>query len=907
MEKKCFESVRILKNQASGKFYAKAVTCGLLDCNHCREQIKATLVTKILRAVNVYDMNQFFTLTTDKTYDNLVADFECLRKKLHGMKKSNYIKKQRGSTYKEREAKYNAKVDQMVSYEIKTMFYIVYLEEEAVAIAKREGIQYRFLNTFRNKTNCKSKDDFIKQHYETIVNRIMTRVDDFKNGRLKEFTPVIKDERRVFTTYEELYQYCWNKITRNDDQDFYYIRILEIAGKPHFHILCNRYINHYLMSEMFSGIEKGSRREIEISQKIYLNLDLQEFSNFTTEIQAQKAVTQYVTQYITKELADSINKFKESYPGKKRIDIVKSNKVIDTALNTKFIEDEDEDKEKYIHIETYENKKPRCAWEEIKGSNGYDDNKKYIGLLKDVKDFIKNPYSFYIEENYKDYQDNIIELGREYKIKKEKAKAEEKPKLLQEFTDKKYDLKKAFRREKNRLETACLKDALEPKLGTRSISIKVSDQYLLELESNLNKRTDFSLEEKQEYLNVQKNFVRDLEDPEKKIVFLLGSAGSGKTQTIANICNNLAQQYKIEFCAFSAKAADVLSRKGLKAKTIHRLCRARFSEITHFLADKNNTLDVDILFVDEISMVTKFDFALLLDALKPTTKIICCGDSNQINPVGSNNLIYELELIQNKAVSFNHLHLNFRSSEGVAIIANQVLHNDFSGLEFKSFNIDDIHKKIECGYKVLTNSTYLMELINKYESQFHTEIMDTSFYTYSPGQDIMILRNDPKNDVYNGNICKIKGVLEREVIQEKKEISEVEYEREPTLSEFFSGVETTVKEKHQVVKKRTDVKMVRKLCIEKPSGETFEYSLVKSANYFQPAFAFTIHKSQGSEFPKVLIVFDNKEKLLNNNLLYTAITRAKSSFDIYVTDGVNIEALKIKQENEDKYTLLDIV
>ncbi|KLU63892.1 ATP-dependent RecD-like DNA helicase [Desulfosporosinus acididurans] len=907
MEKKCFESVRILKNQVSGKFYAKAVTCGLLVCDHCREQIKATLVTKILRAVNLYDLNQFFTLTTDKSYDDLVADFECLRKKLHSIKKSNYIKKSRGSTYKEREAKYYAKVDQMVCYEIKTMFYVAFLEEEAVSIAKKEGVEYRFLNTVRNKTKYKSKVDFIRQHYELIVDRIITRVDDFKRGSLMKFTPVIKDEPRVFTTYEELYKYCWAKITKNDDQDFYFIRILEIAGKPHFHILCNRYINHYLMSEMFSGVEKRSRREIEVSQKIYLNLDLQEFSDFTTEIQAQKAVTQYVTLYVTKELADSVNKFKESYPGKKRIDIVKSNKSIDTALNTKFVEDEDEEKEKYIYIETYENKKPRCSWEEIEGSNGYDGNKKYIELLKDIKDYIKNPYSIYIEQNYKDYQNKIIQLGKEYKVKKEKAKAEEKPKLLQMFKDKKYDLKNIFRQEKNRIETACLKDALESKLGEGSISIKVYDQYLIELELNLRNRADFSLEEKRDYLNVQRNFVRDIEDPEKKIVFLLGSAGSGKTQTIANICNNFVQQYKMEFCAFSAKAADVLSRKGLKAKTIHRLCRARFSEITYFLADKNNTLDVDILFIDEISMVTKYDFALLLNALKPTTKIICCGDSNQINPVGSNNLIYELELIKNKAVSFNHLHLNFRSSEGVAIIANQVLHNDFSGLEFKSFNIGDIHKKIECGYKVLTNSTHLMELINKYESQFHTEIMDTSFYTYSPGQDIMILRNDPKNDVYNGNICKIKGVIEREVIQEKKEISEVEYEREPTLSEFFSGVETTVKEKHQVVKKRTDVKMVRKLCIEKPSGETFEYSLVKSANYFQPAFAFTIHKSQGSEFPKVLIVFENKEKLLNNNLLYTAITRAKSSFDIYVTDGVNIEALKIKQENEDKYTLLDIV
>ena len=69
----------------------------------------------------------------------------------------------------------------------------------------------------------------------------------------------------------------------------------------------------------------------------------------------------------------------------------------------------------------------------------------------------------------------------------------------------------------------------------------------------------------------------------------------------------------------------------MDGKTIHRLCKARYSLLSDFMANENNPLDVDILFIDEISMVTKFDFALLLNALPDHAKIICSGDDNQLN------------------------------------------------------------------------------------------------------------------------------------------------------------------------------------------------------------------------------------------------------------------------------------
>ena len=844
---KCFKSVRILKNTKSNKFFAKAVTCNSLQCDYCREQIKATLTTKILYAVNKHDMDQFFTLTTSKGYDELVQDFAVVRKKMHSMKKSNFVKKARGKTLAEKEKKYTDKVHEMVEYEIRMMFYVAYVTEAAICIARQEKVHY---------ISLRNKEKFIQEHYKAIVSCVSEYIKQFKNGKT-EFTPLIKGEPRLFRNYEELYKYCHNKITKNEDQDFYYIRILEVAGKCHFHILCNRYINHYLMSEMFCHKNKKDHRKIEPAKKIYMNIDLQEYTDFTTEIQAQKAVTKYITMYITKDLSENVEKFKKIYPGKKRIDIIKSSRCIDVALNAKFREDQDEEQEKYVYVKTRTGKRPRAAWEEIVGSKDYVGNNEYINSLQDVGKYKENPYSVMIKKSYKDYQKNLFLLGKDYKAKKENAKIADRSKLSEKYKNANYELQNAFQEEKNRLETACLKNALVCKLEKKSTEVYVSPVYLKKLKKDLIARSDFPKQERFEYLQTQKQFINDLANPNKKIIFLLGAAGSGKTQTLANVYRHFRNDnHKTEFCAFTARAANVLAEKGLPAKTIHRLCKARYSEVTHFLADEENQLDVDVLFIDEISMLSKFDFALLLNALPPEIKIICCGDQNQINPVGSNNIIFELELLDHPAISYHYLNLNFRSTEKVTTIANQVLQNDFSNMKFKPYNIQEIHEKIKDGWKILTNSANMAEQINKYESRFHTDITETSFFSYSYGQEIMILRNDPKNEVYNGNICKIKGISEN-----------------------------------------------GKVVIEKLNSKTFEYSLVKSANYFQPAFATTIHKAQGSEYSKVAIIFENKSKLLNNNLLYTAITRAKEKFEVYICEDVNIETFRQKQENGDKYNL----
>ena len=854
----CFKSVRILKNERTGTFFAKAVTCGSLGCPYCREQIKDTLTTKILYAVNKYNLKHFFTLTTSMGIDELNEDFETLRKKMDNFKKSNFIAKMRGSQ-SEREEKYKAKVHEMVEFEIKTMFYIAFIKEEAIALARKQGVIYMDLDSGEN-TFYTSKNDFISKNYNELISAIEKRLESFKNGSVIPFTPIIKGKQVVFRSYGELYKYCYDKVTQNDDEKFSYIRILEVAGKPHYHILCNRYICHYIIGTLFRK-DKKTPPKVGQSDKIYLNVDLQEFTDFETEIQAQEAVTKYVTMYITKELYDGVEQLKSTYKGKKRIDIIKSSQNIDVALNTKFNYG-DEEKDKYIYIDTFD-KVPRCTWEEIVGATDYRGYQKYLDGLQNPEDYQENPFILAIRAGYKDYCDKVAALRQQLQINKRNSNIEDWPSLLIKYKEEKRELDDAFKRQKNYLETACLKDALNKKLSKPGISIKVSIKYLAELETYLIERKGFSETEKSEYLKTQENFVQDLQDPNKKIIFLLGGAGSGKTTTIANIYTNLSGSYNTEFCALSAKAATVLSSKGLDGKTIHRLCKARYSLLSDFMANENNPLDVDILFIDEISMVTKFDFALLLNALPDHAKIICSGDDNQLNAVGSNSIIYEFRLLKHKAISFHFLNLNFRSDDRITLIANEVRNGNLTSLDFKKFDMEKIYERINQGYQVITNGRNIAEKINLYASRNNTDIVCTAFYNYSRGQEVMILRNDPKNGVYNGNICKIIGI--------------------------------------------TETKKSPRIILEKSNGEQFFYSLPQSATHFVPSYAFTVHKSQGSEFDKVVIVLDNKSMLLNRNMLYTAITRAKYDFEIYVCDGVDINLLKEKQENDDPYTLLDII
>ena len=142
--------------------------------------------------------------------------------------------------------------------------------------------------------------------------------------------------------------------------------------------------------------------------------------------------------------------------------------------------------------------------------------------MQNPEDYQENPFILAIRAGYKDYCDKVAALRQQLQINKRNSNIEDWPSLLIKYKEEKRELDDAFKRQKNYLETACLKDALNKKLSKPGISIKVSIKYLAELETYLIERKGFSETEKSEYLKTQENFVQDLQDPNKKIIFLLG-------------------------------------------------------------------------------------------------------------------------------------------------------------------------------------------------------------------------------------------------------------------------------------------------------------------------------------------------------------------------------------------------
>ena len=126
------------------------------------------------------------------------------------------------------------------------------------------------------------------------------------------------------------------------------------------------------------------------------------------------------------------------------------------------------------------------------------------------------------------------------------------------------------------------------------------------------------------------------------VVLISGEAGTGKTTLLKPIIRCYKKRnYSIAACALSAKAAQrIQEATGLEAKTIHRLLEAQ--GVDSFMHDANNPLPIDVVLLDEASMVNAGLFYQLLLAIRPGTKIIISGDHMQLPPIGYGNIFSDL-------------------------------------------------------------------------------------------------------------------------------------------------------------------------------------------------------------------------------------------------------------------------
>lgn len=370
------------------------------------------------------------------------------------------------------------------------------------------------------------------------------------------------------------------------------------------------------------------------------------------------------------------------------------------------------------------------------------------------------------------------------------------------------------------------------------------------------------------------------------VVVLTGGPGTGKTTTVNTILALCEKQgNKVALCAPTGRAAKRMSElTGKDAKTIHRLLEVDYGGKgqVKFVHNENNTLKYDLVIVDEMSMVDCQLFADLLKGLKPWCRLVLVGDSDQLPSVGAGNVLRDI--ISSGVCKTVALEKIFRQAAQSLIVVNA--HTILEG------RMPDLTKKDNDFFYLPCEKEDVPKLITDLVSRRLPKS-----YRFDPIEDIQVITpsklglsgttvlNEHLREKLNPpapNRAEIRmgpfSFREQDKVMVTRNAYEVPWTRdngEVGAGMFNGDIGTILK-----VDKNRDTVYVK--VDDRIAEFTFD-----QLGLLDHAYAITVHKSQGSEFPAVILaVGDTPRRLRYRNLLYTAITRAKRLLIIVGSDQV---------------------
>jgi len=370
-----------------------------------------------------------------------------------------------------------------------------------------------------------------------------------------------------------------------------------------------------------------------------------------------------------------------------------------------------------------------------------------------------------------------------------------------------------------------------------------------------------------------------------KVTVLTGGPGTGKTVTVRTVIGALeALRCRYALCAPTGRAAKRLSEAtGRPAKTVHRLLE--YSPQEGFRRNEENSLEADCLIVDEASMLDLLLTNHLLKAVDPAAHVLCVGDVDQLPSVGAGDVLRDI--ITSGRARVVRLQKIFRQAadSGIVVNAHRInqgrfpILNRFDDFYFfskedpqeaagllvdivqhripRKFGLDPVDEvqvmapmyRGACG--VANLNTSLQEALNPAASnRVERRLGERAFRV---GDKVMQVRNNYERDVYNGDIGRVTGI---------------------------DAVEQTL--------------------TVKIDGRPVVYDWGE-ADELVHAFAVSVHKSQGSEYPAVVMPMVTQHyMMLQRNLLYTAVTRAERLVVLVGTRraiGIAVHNNKVRQRN----------
>ncbi len=441
--------------------------------------------------------------------------------------------------------------------------------------------------------------------------------------------------------------------------------------------------------------------------------------------------------------------------------------------------------------------------------------------------------------------------------------------------------------------------AEESKAQESRTLIYTAAYYYMELNSarllhDLNIEADIPEQEIEKKLSViEKDAEIELDELQRRAVIeavkhgltvITGGPGTGKTTTINAIIKYFEEEYlEVLLAAPTGRAAKRMTEAtGCEAKTIHRLLELNggSSEATGnavFERNEQNPLEADVIIIDEMSMVDISLMHALLKAINIGTRLILVGDVNQLPSVGPGNVLKDI--IRSEEFPVVCLTKIFRQATQSDIVVNAHKINRGESVTLDNHSKDFLFLKRDDVNVIISVIITLIQ--KKLPNYVNARALDIQVLTPMRKGQLGVERlnvilqqylNPPAKDKREKELA---GGLFREgdKVMQIKNNYQLEWE-------LRSGQGITVERGSGIFNGdmgviRTINEFSELITVEFDEGRFVEYSY-KQLEELELAYAITIHKSQGSEYPAVILpLLTGPQLLMNRNLLYTAVTRAK--------------------------------
>lgn len=436
--------------------------------------------------------------------------------------------------------------------------------------------------------------------------------------------------------------------------------------------------------------------------------------------------------------------------------------------------------------------------------------------------------------------------------------------------------------------------------------IKLSQAKIEDLNINIDEEIR-KVEEDEEIKLANKQISAVKEAINSGVVVITGGPGTGKTTTINTIIKIFENNNKeVVLAAPTGRAAKRMSETSNKeAKTIHRLLEMGYttdSEELLFLKNEEDPIKADVVIIDEVSMVDILLMYSLLKAIKLGTRLILVGDSDQLPSVGAGNVLGDI--INSEVINKVRLNEIFRQAQESMIVVNAHRINSGQPLQLNAKGKDFFFIRKNTSEEIMSE---IIGLVNERLPKF---------YNLDKMKDIQVLSSMRKGDL---------GVTNLNIELQKYLNKPEQYKVEENFSKrVFRVADKVMQIKNNYTKKwetedgsdggegiyNGDIGYIYHIDKDKKNIYVlFDDTKIVSYGYdeldeIEHSFCTTIHKSQGSEFPVIVIPITwAPPMLLSRNLLYTAVTRAKKLV-VLVGDVKYLEYMIKNNRTNERYSNL---